>query len=86
METKAWQSRVELFDDVIPIWTAFSRLHKQRFGEMGPKRISLRDMMDWFEIHGITRTDERAHYARCIDAMDDVWWDWRARSKAEEDS
>jgi hypothetical protein len=62
-----------IFEDLLPIWKAFSFLHRSRAyfpsGVAGP--IPLAEIQAYLDIHQITDRELRAEFVEGVSALDD---------------
>ena len=63
----------ELFFDAVPIWNAFRDLSNSRSSGFSIGYIPYSEISDWMYENDIISLEERQHYRKFINFIDDIW-------------
>ena len=63
----------ELFYDAVPIWNAFRDLTSSRSTAFSIGHIPYSEISDWLHENDIINLEERRHYRKFINFIDDIW-------------
>ncbi len=73
-----------LYPDLLPFWTAFSRLHGTRsIGQAGPSGLLLSEVLAWLDLNVVSATETRKEYVHFVLFMDQVYLEWVGKQTAQ---
>lgn len=73
-EATALDRKVDLYDDLIPVWNAFMELSSGRhIGMSGPSGLQVSDVVAWLDLAQITDSLSRGEWYRLIRALDETY-------------